>query len=167
MPDPVPTSTQVIPHEQQPLTQYQELRRSFFSGWPAQSLGIYLKGFAKVWIPLFLLTAPIAAGSFSWRQDPGHWLATTILAANGLVSLVIVRLYLGWQYVQDRLRQEQVAYEESGWYDIAIAAKTPEELTQHRLIVQVEIAPIMQRIRRTLGWLVLTCVMLGLTWQWL
>ena len=37
------------------------------------------------------------------------------LGALVVVALVTLRIYLGWQYVGDRLLSASVAYEESGW----------------------------------------------------
>ena len=34
-----------------------------------------------------------------------------------VVTLVVVRLYLGWAYVGNRLLSATVKYEETGWYD--------------------------------------------------
>lgn len=46
--------------------------------------------------------------------------------------------------------QARIPYEESGWYDGAIYAKSDEELAQHRLIVHYQIDPVLQRLRRSL-----------------
>lgn len=32
-----------------------------------------------------------------------------------MVSLAVLRIYLGWSYVGDRLLSAAVAYEETGW----------------------------------------------------
>ncbi len=165
MPDPTPTtSTEVIPPEQQPLNQYQELNQSFFSGWPTLPLPNYLKGMARVWLVTLLLTAPISAASFPPQAEGIHWGIATVLGSNGLLTLVIVRLYLGWHYVRQRLFRADVAYEESGWYDVTIATKSSEELAQHQLIARYQVDPVLQRIQRTLGWMVLISLGIGLMW---
>jgi hypothetical protein len=66
-----------------------------------------------------------------------------------LVVLVLLRLYLGWYYIRDRLKSEKVFYEESGWYDGQIWHKPPEAVMRDRLIVFYQIEPIMKRLQST------------------
>jgi len=40
--------------------------------------------------------------------------------------LVVLRIYLGWSYVGDRLLSAVVPYEETGWYDGQMWVKPPE-----------------------------------------
>lgn len=159
-------SDPAIPKEQQPLNQYQELANSFFSRWPTLELKAYLKGIFGIWLGTWVITATVASGSFPPAQAPGHWLISAGLGSNLLLGLVLLRLYLGWLYVRGRLLNPEVLYEESGWYDGAVSTKSEAELIQHRLIVQHQIRPILQRLHRTFLWI------LGITgtalvlWPW-
>ena len=63
--------------------------------------------------------------------------------------LVLVRLFLGWLYVRDRLYNPTVFYEESGWYDGQTWTKPEEVIMRDRLIVSYEIKPILQRLKFT------------------
>jgi hypothetical protein len=44
-----------------------------------------------------------------------------------------------------------VPYEESGWYDGQLWVKPEEVSNRDRLIVDYQVLPVLQRIRRTLG----------------
>ncbi|NJL98375.1 MAG: CGLD27 family protein [Synechococcaceae cyanobacterium SM2_3_2] len=161
-----PPSTVTVPEEQQPLFQYEELSQSFFSRWPALSLTAYLKGILGVWLGALVLVGPIAAGSFSPERDPLAWLGVATVGCNGILGLVLLRLYLGWRYVQRRLVEPEVLYEESGWYDGATCPKSPEELVQHTLIVEHQIKPIVQRLHRTFGIMAAVSGAAMLLWLW-
>ncbi len=161
-----PPSTVTVPEEQQPLFQYQELSESFFSRWPTLPLGSYLKGIVGIWLGAMILVGPIAAGSFSPWRDPLPWIGVATVGCNGMLGLVVLRLYLGWRYVQRRLQQPDVLYEESGWYDGATCPKSPEEVLQHNLIVEHQIRPILQRIHRTFLGLGVVSGVAMLLWLW-
>ncbi|KAL5988160.1 hypothetical protein ACLOJK_035923 [Asimina triloba] len=53
-----------------------------------------------------------------------------------LVSLVVLRIYLGWSYVGDRLLSAVIPYEESGWYDGQMWVKPPEVKPVIKLLKQ-------------------------------
>jgi hypothetical protein len=59
---------------------------------------------------------------------------------------VILRLFLSWKYVSDRLYQPTIPYEESGWYDGKIWIKPKSILLQDRLIYEYKIIPVFDRI---------------------
>ncbi len=44
-----------------------------------------------------------------------EFLLSGALGAGFVVSLAVIRIYLGWSYVGDRLLSAAVAYEETGW----------------------------------------------------
>jgi hypothetical protein len=85
------------------------------------------------------LSGPIAAASFPLKKAPFLFFCAGIFGSTILVGLVLLRLYLGWIYVYDRLQSEKVFYEESGWYDGQIWTKTAAILTRDRLIVSYQI----------------------------
>jgi hypothetical protein len=87
------------------------------------------------------------------------------MGALVLPLLVLVQLYVGWAHVGGRLQQKTVPYEESGWYDGQLWVKPEEISNRDRLIVDYQVKPVLQRIRKTIG--VITALLsLGLmTWQ--
>lgn len=73
-------------------------------------------------------------------------------AASGVlvVTLVVVRMYLGWAYVGNRLLSATVEYEETGWYDGQIWVKTAEVLARDRLLGAYSVKPVLNRLKLTL-----------------
>lgn len=138
-----------VPTEQQPLNEYQELKESCFFGWATRDLGRYLKKMAWIVGLSWLLCAPVAAASFPPEKYPVQFILGGATGAGLLLTLALLRLYLGWRYVRDRLLSPTIPYEESGWYDGQIWPKTPEILKRDELIVTYQIQPIISRLQRT------------------
>jgi Conserved in the green lineage and diatoms 27 len=138
-----------VPKEQQPINEYQELQSSWFFGWAKLALGKYIT--KLIWVGLWslIVTAPLAAASFPIAKYPIQFGICAIGGSLAVAILAAIRLYLGWIYVKDRLYDESIFYEESGWYDGQTWIKTPEILTRDRLLVNYEIQPILKRIKLT------------------
>lgn len=138
-----------VPAEQQPINEYQELKESWFFRWATLELRGYLKPIVILWGLSWLVVAPVAAVSF----PPGKYFIQFCLsgAAGAMVIpvLALIRLYLGWVYVCNRLSQATVFYEESGWYDGQVWQKPEEVLQRDRLIVTYQIRAILQRLQLT------------------
>lgn len=75
------------------------------------------------------------------------------------VTLVVLRIYLGWAYVGNRLLSATVEYEETGWYDGQIWVKTPEVLARDRLLGSFTVKPALSRVRLTLVGLAVSLVL--------
>ncbi|CAN1284393.1 Protein CONSERVED IN THE GREEN LINEAGE AND DIATOMS 27, chloroplastic [Linum perenne] len=87
---------------------------------------------------------------FEQRPDP---LRFTLAAGTGtlfLVSLIVLRIYLGWSYVGDRLLSAVIPYEETGWYDGQMWAKPPEVLARDRLLGSYKVKPVIKMLKQTL-----------------
>ncbi|GFE67515.1 CGLD27 family protein [Chroococcus sp. FPU101] len=138
-----------VPTEQQPVNEYEELKESWFFRWGMLEPLAYFKKLA--WVAFFglFLIAPIAAASFPPQKALFKFLLSNVLGISIFTGLVLMRLYLGWLYVCDRLQSEKVFYEESGWYDGQTWIKTPEILARDRLIVTYQIQPILTRLQKT------------------
>ncbi|WP_299493585.1 CGLD27 family protein [Acaryochloris sp. IP29b_bin.137] len=147
----VPVSNCPVPLEQQPLNEYQSLKESCFFRWATLEDAAYLnKGF-RLGSITSLIAAPFAATSFSLTESLSQFCLTLCVVATGMLLLLVLRLYLGWSYVCDRLLKEKIFYEETGWYDGQYWTKPPEVLDRERLIGTYEVQPILQRLRRSLG----------------
>lgn len=61
--------------------------------------------------------------------QPAEWMMSGTLGALAVVAAAVVRIYLGWAYVGNRLLSAAVEYEETGWsafsrcYVSAVCAK--------------------------------------------
>lgn len=163
LPQPQPQSTFCpVPSEQQPLQEYEAIKVAWLFSWPVQSVLFYGRKLAWVAFWSGLVLAPLVAASFAPSKTPVPFACFTLVAALGIVVLLVLRLYLGWRYVRDRLYQEIVSYEESGWYDGQIWTKPTEVLTRDRLVVTYQVQPILQRLGRTLGVCALMMLVSGL-----
>ena len=138
-----------VPLEQQPQYEYQQLRDSWFFSWVTLELSAYIRKISWLALVLLLIAAPIAAASFIPQEYPLKFVLASLGGSGFLCSLFLIRLYLGWSYLYDRLDQAKISYEESGWYDGQIWEKPQAMLDRDRLIVAYEIKPILGRLQKT------------------
>lgn len=158
-------STCPVPFDQQPLNEYQELQESWYFRWSTLGLPQYIRKLLWIWSWSWLIAGPIAAASFPIAKHPAQFALMGMAGATLLLSLVLLRLYLGWTYIQSRLSDATVFYEESGWYDGQLWAKPPEMLAQDRLVVTYQIQPILKRLTQTFGMLAIGLLTGGLVWN--
>lgn len=143
-----------VPFDQQPLNEFYALKSSCFFSFPGFKFTTYISRVSSMFLASMFLFAPLVLVTitFSWDAFVVNESICAILSS----SLVLIRLYLGWSYILDRLLSATVFYEESGWYDGQIWIKTPEILTKDRLIGTYYVAPLLQRIKITLAFLSLS-----------
>ena len=146
-------STCPVPPEQRPVNEYQTLKESCFFRLATRDLRGYLIGIAWLWGLSWLLASPVAAASFSPSRYPERFVLIASAGASLILSLMLLRLYLGWSYICDRLLRQTVFYEETGWYDGQLWIKPPEEQVKDSLIGKYQVQPVLQRLRRTFGFL--------------
>lgn len=156
-----------VPADQQPLNEYQELKDSWFFSWVMLERRGYSMKLAWVWVWSWLIAGPVAAASFAPNKHIVQFMLCGAAGAGVFLALTLLRLYLGWSYVHDRLLREKIFYEESGWYDGQTWKKPPEMLTRDRLLVSYQVQPILQRLKRTFGILVLFVFGGSLIWNFL
>lgn len=153
-----------VPQEQQPCYEYQQLQDSWFFRWATLKPVDYLKKLLWVSFAMSMIAAPIAAVSFLPTKYPLKFLLSSIDGITFLTALVISQLYLGWVYIRDRLYKSEISYEESGWYDGQIWLKPESMLRRDRLIVSYEIQPIIDRLKKTLMFLLGIVVVGSIIW---
>ncbi|MBW4616516.1 MAG: CGLD27 family protein [Desmonostoc vinosum HA7617-LM4] len=154
-----------VPIEQQPLNEYEELKTSWLFRDSTLNWREYITKIAWIWGLSWLLAGPIAAASFTPQKHIGHFILCGAAGAGVGVLLALVRLYLGWFYIRDRLYNSTVFYEESGWYDGQTWTKPQEVLTRDRLIVAYEIKPILQRLQFTFAGLAGMLLIGSIVWR--
>jgi hypothetical protein len=138
-----------VPTEQQPLNEYEQLKISWLFRDCTLDWRSYITKIAWIWGWSWLIAGPVAAASFPPHKYIAQFMLCGAAAASVGVILVLVRLYLGWYYISDRLFSQTVFYEESGWYDGQTWLKPQEVLNRDRLIVSYEIKPILRRLQFT------------------
>lgn len=138
-----------VPADQQPINEFQELKESWFFRWALLDWRGYLKPIVILWLVSWLIAAPVAATSFPFTRYPVQFFLSGAAGAMVIPTLALIRLYLGWFYVRDRLSRETIFYEESGWYDGQTWQKPPEVWQRDRLIVTYEIQAQLRRLQFT------------------
>ncbi|BAF12368.1 protein CONSERVED IN THE GREEN LINEAGE AND DIATOMS 27, chloroplastic [Oryza sativa Japonica Group] len=140
-----------VPFEQRPVNEYSALKDSVLYSWAELSPGSFFLRLGSLWLITFtVLAAPIAAASFSPGKDPLKFVLAAGIGTLLLVSLVVLRIYLGWSYVGDRLLSAVVPYEETGWYDGQMWVKPPEVLARDRLLGSYKVKPVINLLKQTL-----------------
>ncbi|MEB3291691.1 MAG: CGLD27 family protein [Synechococcales bacterium] len=155
-----------VPMEQRPVNEFRELSESWFFKWATVQGWSFIKPLAIACCMSAFVSVPVAAASFPFHKYPLQCILVSSAGACLIPFLLLVRLYLGWNYVRSRLLDTKIFYEESGWYDGQIWEKTPDFLDQDRLIVTYEVQPILNRLQQVLVfaggiWLGLTMASLG------
>lgn len=145
----LPVNICPVPTEQQPVNEYEDLRKSCFFRWATLETKLYWRKVIYIGLIGWIITAPIAAASFSPQKSIFLFVLYNNLGAGLVVALIIAQLGLSWCYVGDRLRKKAIFYEESGWYDGQVWFKPPEVLARDRLIVSHQVVPILQRLIHT------------------
>jgi hypothetical protein len=130
-----------VPKEQRPLNEYQKIKESHNFICCINGKAIYVKSLFYMFISSFILSSLLLiVSSFSFTNIKYFFIYSLIGAIISMIFLCL-RLYLGWNYIYNRLMEATVPYEESGWYDGQIWIKPPEVLIQDRLIGTYEIYP--------------------------
>lgn len=140
-----------VPFEQRPVNEYSSLKDSTLYSWGELSPGSFFLRLGSLWLVTFtVLGAPIAAASFNPSKDPLRFVLAAGTGTLLLVSLIVLRIYLGWSYVGDRLLSAVIPYEESGWYDGQMWVKPPEILARDRLLGSYKVKPVIRFLKQTL-----------------
>jgi TRAP-type uncharacterized transport system fused permease subunit len=137
-----------VPPEQRPLQEYEQLLASWFFVWPSQDLPGLLRPLATSWLLLLPLSTLVASGSWVLRHHPAQLVLAGMVAAVALPMLLLVRQWLGWNYVHRRLVSERVEYEESGWYDGQVWEKPLAWRQQDLLVAQHQVQPVLRRLQQ-------------------
>lgn len=153
-----------VPSEQQPINEYEALK----SAWLFRNCAANWREYATLIAWIFSISCsiafPVSAVSFPPHKHFFQFLIGGVAGASIGVVLVLVRLYLGWSYIRDRLFSPVTFYEESGWYDGQTWTKPEEILARDRLIVTYQIQPVLRRLQITFG--ILTLLYLSGTVIW-
>ncbi|KAF4351390.1 uncharacterized protein ycf36 [Cannabis sativa] len=153
-----------VPLDQQPINEYQTLSTSFPFSWASGDFVEYCSRLAVTGASFALLIGlPVAwSGAVGPNSEPVKRLLCVVSSGLIVVTLAVVRMYLGWAYVGNRLLSATVEYEETGWYDGQMWVKTAEVLARDRLLGSFSVKPVLSRLKYTLvglGLSLLVCIM--------
>ena len=139
-----------VPKHQRPLSEYNELKNPFGFGWTLKKSTLFSK---KVLVYLGVISSIVTflvTLSSKWQYHPLESFLWVIFSSVLIFTLWILRLYLAWLYIYDRLMNATITYEESGWYDGQTWIKTNEVLIQDRLVGTYDVFPILKRLNSLL-----------------
>ncbi|MEM7757555.1 MAG: CGLD27 family protein [Cyanobacteria bacterium P01_A01_bin.40] len=153
-----------VPQEQQPIYEYEQLKESWLFDWGTLAVGKYVRKIAWVILWSLLIVAPLSMSIYTPIKNPFELALSSIIGVSLLTGLFLSRIYLGWQYIKNRLQSDRIFYEESGWYDGQTWLKPTAMLNRDRLIVSYEIEPIMRRLQKTYSLIILIIAGCSLIW---
>lgn len=140
-----------VPLEQRPIHEYEKLKESWLFDWGILAIGQYSKKIAWVCFWSAVFAAPLAMSTFAPTEKPLQFALSSGVGICFFAGLFLSRIYLGWNYIKNRLKSDRIFYEESGWYDGQTWLKPTAMLDRDRLIVSYEIEPILTRLHNTYG----------------
>ena len=137
-----------VPTEQQPINEYQELKESWFFRWVTLNKWEFAQKLGFIWVISLIISAPISAASFPPEDALFIFILSSSLGSALFVAVTLIRLYLGWSYIGDRLTKTKITYEESSWYDGQVWEKPVEFYYRDQLIFKHQVAPMIKRIQK-------------------
>ena len=153
-----------VPKEQQPIHEYEHLKESWLFDWGTFAIGQYCRKILWVSFWSLVLVAPLSMSIYAPAKEPIEFSLSCIIGVSLLTGLFLSRIYLGWQYIKDRLKSDRIFYEESGWYDGQTWLKPSAMLDRDRLVVSYEIEPILRRLQKTYGLIAVVIAICSLIW---
>ncbi|XP_076929827.1 uncharacterized protein ycf36-like [Bidens hawaiensis] len=147
-----------VPPEQQPINEYQSLSTSSSFSWASGDFVEYSSRLLLTGAGFALFVGlPVSWYGSAW--EPLQRLLGALCSGIFAVTVAVVRMYLGWAYVGNRLLSATVEYEETGWYDGQIWVKTAEVLARDRLLGSFTVKPVLNRLKNTLVGLAISLFM--------
>jgi len=153
-----------VPKEQQPINEYEKLKESWLFDWGVLAIKQYSAKIAWLCFWSAVFAVPLSMSVFSPQHDWFHGVLSSLVGICILTGIFISRIYLGWQYIKDRLQSDRIFYEESGWYDGQTWLKPTAMLNRDRLVASYEIDPILGRLQKTYGLLAGIIALSSLMW---
>jgi hypothetical protein len=134
-----------VPKEQQPTNEFIELSKSKIFSWPKTKKSLILI-LIKFWVGAFVLFLVISSGSVYFKTSLFKYILLSFFSSLSIPLLILIRLYLGWNHIFNRLTSEKVEYEESGWYDGQVWEKPLVLKEKESLIASIEVKPILKNL---------------------
>lgn len=156
-----------VPIDQIPIKQYESMSESWFYSWVGRSLRQYVTPIVCLWLLSWVVIGPMSAASFAPAKMTPQFVISASLGALLLPTLALVQIYTGWYHVCDRLAQQAVPYEESGWYDGQTWQKPEEVYNRDCLVADYQIKPILHRLQKTFAIICGTIAFGLVTWQFI
>jgi hypothetical protein len=151
-----------VPIDQRPLNEYLELKQSFLFDWPASNINEFLKKILLFSFFILIFSVPITNYFYPLFDFPKEFFLINLIININCLIILLIRIQLGWSYIEKRLLSPTIEYEESGWYDGQIWVKPIKILKQDRLIYSYKVYPILQRVKNYIIYCLLTAILIFL-----
>eukprot|EP00241_Pyramimonas_parkeae_P012494 CAMPEP_0114234058 /NCGR_PEP_ID=MMETSP0058-20121206/5511_1 /TAXON_ID=36894 /ORGANISM="Pyramimonas parkeae, CCMP726" /LENGTH=293 /DNA_ID=CAMNT_0001345721 /DNA_START=282 /DNA_END=1163 /DNA_ORIENTATION=+ len=140
-----------VPLGQRPTQELLQLQTDPFFSWAALPTQEYALRLVGTWLAFALLVGvPVASGTYDIHKQALQVGLSAGASSLAVVTALVLRLYLGWDYVKRRLLSATVEYEETGWYDSQVWVKPAEILSRDRLIGNFQMKPVIERARASM-----------------
>ncbi|GMH77910.1 hypothetical protein TrST_g7818 [Triparma strigata] len=151
---------EVIPEDQLPVYEYQQLLTQPFFSWPL-SPTLPLKLFLVYALLTVLISYPISCSTYVLPGFLFQKITSSNLGSLSALLVFLIRIYSGWTYVGSRLKSDYIAYEETGWYDGTVEKKSTQGQIRDAMIYREDVEPVISKLKTILltlsvGW-VLSC----------
>ncbi len=137
-----------VPFDQQPINEYEALKKSSLFTWSSATLDIFARKLIKIFCLSIILSIVCSLITIHSIQISVSIVVDSTIFSLLIIDLLLIRLYLGWSYILKRLSSATIFYEESGWYDGQLWIKSADILTQDRLISVYTVEPLLKRIQK-------------------
>ncbi|GMI11590.1 hypothetical protein TrLO_g12248 [Triparma laevis f. longispina] len=151
---------EVIPEDQLPVYEYQQLIQQPFFDWPLNP-NLKLKLLLLYASLTALISYPITTATYTLPGYEIQKLTSANLGSLTFTIIFLIRLFSGWSYIGSRLKSDFIAYEETGWYDGAVEKKSEQSKIRDKMIYMDDVEPVVNKLKLalvtlTFGW-VLSC----------
>mmetsp|Transcript_25675 Transcript_25675/g.35736 ORF Transcript_25675/g.35736 Transcript_25675/m.35736 type:complete len:315 (-) Transcript_25675:68-1012(-) len=139
-----------VPTDQQPTKELENAKKNgLLFNWPSLPLPQYLTRVGGLYLIMAGLSFPFSLSGFD-GHDLKAELITSNMVALGVLELVLLRLFVSWDYIGQRLLSDRVEYEQTGWYDGDVWEKPSQVVARDRLLHSSEVQPALARIQSSL-----------------
>jgi len=139
-----------VPTSQQPTKELENAKKNgVLFNWPSLPWPKYLTRVGSLYAVVATLSFPFSQSGFD-GADLKAELITSNMVALGVLEILLLRLFISWDYIGQRLLSDKVEYEQSGWYDGDVWEKPPQVIARDRLLHSSEVQPALNRIQSSL-----------------
>ena len=135
-----------VPANQRPLNEFNSIRNSWIISWPFLKRSLFYRKLVLSWFFITPISFIISYGSDYLRNNIFDLVFVSFTASLLFPILLLIRQWLSWVYIYNRLNSETIEYEESGWYDGQIWEKPIEWRSKDLLIAQHQVKPILNHL---------------------
>ncbi len=139
-----------VPKEQIPIEEYKELTKSWFFSLPFGHQTSLSRALLLSWLIAFPLIFTISANNLIAKKDLIKLTLNTSTISILIPIVLLLRLLLGWKYIQKRLTNKTIIYEETGWQDGNSWCKPKEWIEKDLLVAQHEVKPVIKKVIRSI-----------------